>query len=290
MRAVRIGSIVTKSVGIWSRPVFRTIPTSYRYIGVRPSIRWYAIAPGSVDGKKVNEGVNREIDINSEKDSKSGDEKTSVKDQEVSKANKNTSEDKKDDDGGKKDHDKTGIDGKDSKDMKGSNVEVVKDKKGKDSSKDKKAKKTKSKKSKKSKLRLPRLKDFKLIPQPAGGIVGNVNEAVTVPEMDIYHGSFSWDYERIVATAMVPLMLTPFVFGVEHPYIDATFTSLLLLHCRYGFLSCIIDYIPKRRYGLWHKIAVWTLNLGTFLSAYGVYLIETEGNGLFTLIAHIWGA
>lgn len=143
---------------------------------------------------------------------------------------------------------------------------------------------------KKRKLFKLKLSDFKLKEQPVGNIVGTVNDAVKIPPMDFYKGSYHWDYERIVAVSMVPLALAPFVIGIEHPYIDAIFSILLLIHCRYGFQSCIIDYIPERRFGIWHKMAMWALDLGSWLALYGVYVIETEANGLFALVCHIWGA
>lgn len=144
----------------------------------------------------------------------------------------------------------------------------------------------------KKKRRLFKLKlsDFKLKPEPVGNIVGTVNDAVKTAPIDYYKGSYHWDYERIVAVSMVPLMMAPFVIGIEHPYIDATFSTLLLIHCRYGFQSCILDYIPERRFGIWHKVAMWTLDIGSWLALYGVYVIETEANGLFTLVCHMWGA
>jgi len=176
-------------------------------------------------------------------------------------------------------------------DKKDKNTNSVQNKEEEEKAAQKKNEPKKEKKvKKKRKLFKLKLSDFKLKEQPVGNIVGTVNDAVKIPPMDFYKGSYHWDYERIVTVSMVPLALAPFVIGIEHPYIDAIFSILLLIHCRYGFQSCIIDYIPERRFGIWHKVAMWALDLGSWLALYGVYVIETEANGLFALVCHIWGA
>ncbi|ABN65231.1 membrane anchor in succinate dehydrogenase complex [Scheffersomyces stipitis CBS 6054] len=136
----------------------------------------------------------------------------------------------------------------------------------------------------------PDFSRFKKTEQPPGYIVGTVNDAYRIPLVTYYEGSYHWTYERAIAITMVPLMMTPFVAGVEYPMIDAVFSSLVLFHCHCGFKSCIIDYIPERVYGFWHRAATRLLTLGSFVSLYGVYLIETEGNGLFDLLKNIWMA
>ncbi|KAG7882364.1 hypothetical protein KL905_000141 [Ogataea polymorpha] len=140
--------------------------------------------------------------------------------------------------------------------------------------------------------RLPRVKleDLKLKPQPPGNIVGTVNDAYVPPAPNEYHGSYHWAYERIVTLGMAPLMLAPFVGGVEYPLVDAGMGMLLLWHCKAGFQSCIIDYIPLRVYGIWHKLAMGLLSAGTWLALYGLYVVETEQNGLCNIIYSLWQA
>lgn len=137
---------------------------------------------------------------------------------------------------------------------------------------------------------LPRLSDFKLKPQPPGDVAGTVNDASTFPVPDHLHGSYHWSYERLLAISMVPLAITPFVAGVEHPMVDSLLSVGLMFHCQIGFQSCIIDYIPKRVYGIWHTIAMRLLDAGTVVGLYGVYLLETDSNGLFDLISRMWVA
>ncbi|ODV84206.1 hypothetical protein CANARDRAFT_29362 [[Candida] arabinofermentans NRRL YB-2248] len=140
------------------------------------------------------------------------------------------------------------------------------------------------------KPRIPKftLPNMKLNVEPAGNIIGTVNDAYVPPIPDEFHGSYHWTYERIVTISMVPLMLAPFVSGVQYPVVDAVLGVLLLWHCKAGFQSCIIDYIPKRVYGNWHNVALGLLSLGTWISLYGIYVIETEGNGLTDILIQLW--
>lgn len=140
------------------------------------------------------------------------------------------------------------------------------------------------------KPRLPKLPSFKITPDPPGNIVGTVNDAYVPPQPEVTEGSFHWAYERIVVLGMTPLIVFPFIAGVDYPLVDAALSSLILLHSRYGLQSCIIDYIPKRKFGTWHKLAMLLLNIGSFTSLYGIYVLETEYNGLTDLIHKIWVA
>lgn len=128
------------------------------------------------------------------------------------------------------------------------------------------------------------------IPQPPGGIVGGVNDPVPIPPMDAVHGSYHWSFERLIIVGMVPLVVTPFTGVSLTPVLDATLGSLLLLHSHLGFESCIVDYIPLRVYGKWHKAAMWLLYAGTATTFFGVYKMETEDVGLTEAIAKVWKA
>lgn len=134
----------------------------------------------------------------------------------------------------------------------------------------------------------PYFSKLKKIPQPPGFVVGTVNDAYVHPTPNHYEGGYHWTYDRVVAIAMVPMALTPFVAGVEYPIIDTMFSCGLLFHCHSGFKSCIIDYIPKRVYGVWHGLATKLLAFGTAVGLYGIYVLETANNGLFDLIKSVW--
>ncbi|SCU83896.1 LAMI_0C05226g1_1 [Lachancea mirantina] len=133
---------------------------------------------------------------------------------------------------------------------------------------------------------------WKLKTPPPGGVTGDVNTALKPPEPDYFHGSYHWDYERISAISLIPLAVVPvwsaFAGGVPHPILDATLSSMLIIHVQQGLTSCIIDYIPMRKFGPWHKLAMLGLYTGSALGIYGIYVLETENNGLIDLIGRLW--
>lgn len=139
----------------------------------------------------------------------------------------------------------------------------------------------------------PDFSKLKLTPSPPGGVVGNVNDAFKPPAPNHFHGSYHWDYERITAVSLLPLtgipLYTALSGGVIHPLLDASLCVMLILHAHYGFMSCIIDYIPKRKFGVWHNMARGLLYGGSALAFYGVYDLETNNNGIVDLIANLWG-
>lgn len=128
------------------------------------------------------------------------------------------------------------------------------------------------------------------IPQPPGGIIGGVNDPVAVPPASKTHGSLHWTAERLLVIGMVPLVMTPLVGGSLSPVLDGTLGALILLHSHMGFESCIIDYIPKRVYGPWHKAAMGALYLGTATALYGIYELESNDIGLTHAVGKIWNA
>lgn len=136
----------------------------------------------------------------------------------------------------------------------------------------------------------PNFSKYKLKKQPPGFIVGTVNDAYEPPEPNHYHGGHHWSYERLVAGALVPLSVAPFILGTEIPMLDTTFAVCCLIHSHMGFKSCIIDYIPQRVYGIWHTYASRLLTFGTAVGLYGIYEIETSYNGIFDIIKNLWMA
>jgi succinate dehydrogenase hydrophobic anchor subunit len=134
----------------------------------------------------------------------------------------------------------------------------------------------------------PDFSKYKLIKQPVGHIVGTVNDATPRVESDHFHGSYHWTYERSLAVALVPLTMAPFISGVDMPLVDSLLATSILMHSHIGFQSCIIDYIPKRVYGVWHTFAMRLLTFGTIVSFYGVYVMETSDEGLSNLIKKCW--
>lgn len=138
----------------------------------------------------------------------------------------------------------------------------------------------------------PDLSKLKLIPPPPGGVKGESNEAFKPPEPDHFHGSYHWDYERITAASLLPLTTIPLYIamtgGVVPPLLDASLCLMLIVHVQYGFMSCITDYIPKRKFGIWHDMARYLLYGGSAFALYGVYDLETSNNGIVDLLSKAW--
>ncbi|CAR26772.1 ZYRO0C01056p [Zygosaccharomyces rouxii] len=138
----------------------------------------------------------------------------------------------------------------------------------------------------------PDFSKLKLNPPPPGGVEGTVNDAFKPPVQDPSEGSFHWDYERIAAVSLLPLVTVPLYIGITGgivpPILDASLCSILLIHVQYGLTSCIIDYIPMRKFRIWHNLAMYLLYGGTAVGLYGVYQLETENNGIVDLIRRLW--
>lgn len=131
---------------------------------------------------------------------------------------------------------------------------------------------------------------IKTIPQPPGHIVGTVNDAYVPPKADKKHGSWHWTSERIVAVGLVPLVGSSFM-STSSVLLDTTLSAFLLFHCYTGFQSCIIDYIPKRVYGVYHNFAMYLLTFGTGVAGYGIYEMEQrEEGGLGGIVSRLWHA
>ncbi|KAL6929728.1 hypothetical protein ACO0SA_001132 [Hanseniaspora valbyensis] len=137
---------------------------------------------------------------------------------------------------------------------------------------------------------------YKLPKQNSGAVEGSINDDLKKPEIDYSKGGFHWNYEKIVSAALIPFVSLPFysyfVLGNLNidPMMDAVLSTLILIHVSYGYESCIVDYIPKRKFGYWHDVCKRLLQAGGILSLYGIFIMETENNGLTNLVRRLWTA
>lgn len=131
------------------------------------------------------------------------------------------------------------------------------------------------------------------LPQNPGGVKGTINDNLPLPKVDKMHASYHWDFEKIVSVGLIPLVSLSLINGGSIATLaDIGLSYLLLMHCYVGFQSCIIDYVPKRVYGVWHNRAMYILSLGTLLSIIGIYDMNTneKNSGSVSLVTKIWSA
>ncbi|GMM49727.1 succinate dehydrogenase membrane anchor subunit [Starmerella bacillaris] len=128
------------------------------------------------------------------------------------------------------------------------------------------------------------------VKQPPGYIVGTVNDAVKLGKPDKVHGPYHWLFERIDILVFAPLIGYAISAGSLPPILDATMGLFLLAHMHMGFGSCITDYVPKRLFPKLGPLCFFLLGCGTAVSAYGLYKLETEEEGLVGAAKTLWRA
>lgn len=116
------------------------------------------------------------------------------------------------------------------------------------------------------------------------------NDAAVVPPPSPSHGSYHWTFERLIAVAIIPLTVAPFVGGTLNPVMDAILCGTILIHSHIGFESCIIDYFPNKRVPKTRTTMNWALKASTLLVGVGLYEFETNDVGVTEAIKRIWTA
>ncbi|EEP77984.1 succinate dehydrogenase cytochrome b small subunit [Uncinocarpus reesii 1704] len=129
-----------------------------------------------------------------------------------------------------------------------------------------------------------------ILPPEPQVVKGTVNDAAPIPPTSPTHGSYHWDFERLVAISLIPLTITPFAAGSLNPVTDAILCGALVLHSHIGFQALIVDYLPARRVPKTRALCVWALRLATLTVAVGLYEFETNDVGITEAIKRIWKA
>lgn len=101
------------------------------------------------------------------------------------------------------------------------------------------------------------------------------------------HGSYHWNAERALSLITLPLMGTAVIYG-SVPVVDIALGIVMPFHIHLGFDCMIQDYLPKRRSPILNTICTWLLRLGTILTLYGCYVINSRDVGLTALTARLW--
>ncbi|KAF9905727.1 membrane anchor subunit of succinate dehydrogenase, Sdh4 [Linnemannia zychae] len=111
----------------------------------------------------------------------------------------------------------------------------------------------------------------------------------TIPS-DQVHGSYHWDFERLLTVSMIPLFAASAINGA-HPITDGLLGVVVPIHCHMGFDAMVTDYLHPGNVGKWgNKAIVWTLRGVTVLALVGCYQFNTSDIGLTELVKRSWTA
>ncbi|KAF9922129.1 membrane anchor subunit of succinate dehydrogenase, Sdh4 [Linnemannia zychae] len=107
---------------------------------------------------------------------------------------------------------------------------------------------------------------------------------------DHLHGSYHWDFERLLTVSMVPLFAVSAMSGA-HPITDSLLGVVVPIHAHLGFDAMVTDYLHPGKAGVFgNKAAVWGLRGATLLVLYGCYEFNAHDIGLTEFIKKAWVA
>ncbi|KAF9923303.1 membrane anchor subunit of succinate dehydrogenase, Sdh4, partial [Modicella reniformis] len=111
-----------------------------------------------------------------------------------------------------------------------------------------------------------------------------------IPPPNQLHGSYHWDFERLLSLSMVPLFAVSAIQG-SHPITDGLLGVVVPIHAHMGFDAMITDYLHPVKVGVaGNKAFVWALRGATVLTLVGCYQFNTSDIGLTELIKKAWEA
>ncbi|WFD33345.1 membrane anchor subunit of succinate dehydrogenase, Sdh4 [Malassezia cuniculi] len=126
---------------------------------------------------------------------------------------------------------------------------------------------------------------------PGGSYIkGTVNDPADVPKPDPAHGSYHWDFERLISVSLVPLVAGAAVKHGACAVLDGGLSLALLLHTHLGFDTMLTDYVDKRKFPLLGPVAKWILRFITLGAGYGLYEFNTNDVGISELVVKLWRA
>ncbi|KAI7832236.1 CybS-domain-containing protein [Gamsiella multidivaricata] len=111
-----------------------------------------------------------------------------------------------------------------------------------------------------------------------------------IPAPNQMHGSYHWDFERLLSVALVPLFAASAISGA-HPITDGLLGVVVPIHAHIGFDAMVTDYLHPGKVGvLGNKSINWALRGATVLVLVGCYQFNTSDIGLTELVKKAWEA
>lgn len=105
---------------------------------------------------------------------------------------------------------------------------------------------------------------------------------------DPFHGSYHWYFERIVAAGTMVTLGSMIALPSASHVVDASLMVLLPVHIYNGFSAVILDYLPKRKFGVVYTIFKGSLIVITGVAVFGLYKFNTENIGISEAVRKLW--
>ena len=117
-----------------------------------------------------------------------------------------------------------------------------------------------------------------------------MNDPAPVPKPDPAHGSYHWDFERLLSISLVPLVGAAAVKHGACAVLDGGLSLAILLHTHLGLDAMITDYADKRKYPIAGPLSKWFVRLLTLGAGYGLYEFNTNDVGISEFVYKLWHA
>lgn len=112
------------------------------------------------------------------------------------------------------------------------------------------------------------------------------------PQLKYLEHDYQREYAKVLGYSLLPLALSPIccsVIGIPFPpVLDYALGTTILGYVQYHALNAIGKFIPKACMPRYNLFARYTLYITTTFGLYGLYLLETQDNGVIHLIKKPW--
>lgn len=107
-------------------------------------------------------------------------------------------------------------------------------------------------------------------------------------QIDPWHGSYHWIYERSLAILNFCLIGTAIYFPSSA--VNMALGVALPIHIHTGFGAIITDYLPKRKFPMTYPVMRMLLYAATAGTLYGLYQFNTKDVGISEGMRRLWMA